>query len=313
MSYNNFKTFEELERSIKRVGDKWITATDYANSDKTYKGKWAMLLMLNRFVENTRKDYRDKLNEMRSTYAPKFLEEQERKLTKEFNLFIEDAKKKERDSIRELGEKKYQMVIDMLTTTPTAEQVSLLNVLQMRKDLDPIEVHHILPVFFKNYQAMRVLDDISKSNGIDLKIPVQLDCRVMFENINRATEYLLGAVDEIGKPKDKQDIRYSAFFFMHPENSEICSDPVYNDIIEVFDNIPQLNDCKAEKTGLNSVEQTKIDWYYRNVNKDDVQGLIEHTEKVITMHPDVAPLLKYTPYGEYLDIISKARSNGEAT
>ena len=310
MSYNNFRTFEELERSIKRVGDKWIASTDNADKDSTYKGKWSMLSLLNQFVERERKDYKEKLNSMRSTYAPKFLAEQEQKLTAEFNTFINGAKAKEKESIKALADKKYQQVIEMLTATPTAEQVRLLNVLQMRNDLDAVEVHHILPTFFKNYQAMRVLDTISKANGITLNIPAQLDCRVMFENIKRATEYLLGAVDEIGKPKDKQDVKYGAFFFIHPEDMEKCSDPVYNGIIEVFDNIPQLNDCKTEKTGLNSVEQTKIDWYYRGVNKDNVQGLIEHTEKVITTHPEVAPLLKYTPYGEYLDIIAKARAEG---
>ena len=308
MSYNNYKSFEELERSIKRVGDKWVSANNNADSSTLYKAQWSMLNNLNQFVEKEQKDYKEKLNSMRSTYAPNFLAEQERKLSADFKEFVEKTKAQEKADIKALAEKKQNKVIEMLTTTPTAEQVRLLTVLQMRNDIDPIEMHNILPTFFNNYQAMRVLDTIAKQNGITLKIPIQLDCRVMFENIKTATEYLLRAVDEIGKPKKQRDIKYNAFFTYNQEEPNKCFDPVFNTIIEVFDTVPQLNDCKTEKTALTAIEQAKVDWYYRDVDKNNIQGLIVHTEKVINQHPEIIPLLKYTPYGEYIDIIANARA-----
>lgn len=308
MSNNNFKSFEELENSIKTAGDKWRAVNNEADDKTLYSAQWSMLNSLNQFVENEQKDYKQKLNSMRSTYAPAFLAEQERKLSAEFSSFIEKAKEQEIGEIKALAEKKQDKVIKMLTTPPTSEQVRLLNILQMRNDIDAIEIHHILPTFFNNYQAMRVLDTISKQNGITLKIPTQLDCRVMFENIKTATEYLLGAVNEIGKPKKQRDIKYNAFFTYNQEEPDKCFDPVFCNIIEVFDTVPQLNDCKTEKTALTAIEQAKVDWYYRDVDKNNIQGLIVHTEKVITQHPDIAPLLKYTPYGEYLDIIANARA-----
>lgn len=311
MSYKNFNTFEELERSIKRVGDKWSAETSDTDSSTRYKSRWLMLNMLSEFVEKQENEYKEKINDMRNTYAPNFLAEQERKLSAEFRGFVETAKNKERAAIKDLAEKKQAKVIDMLCTPPSTEQVRLLNVLQMRNDIDVVELHHILPTFFNNYQAMRVLDTIAKHNGITLNIPTQLDCRVMFTNIKTATEYLLSAVDEIGKPKKQRDIRYSAFFTHNADEPEKCYDPVFCNIIDVFDTVPQLNDCKTEKSGLNSVEQMKVDWYFRDVDKSNEQGLIVHTEKVITQHPEIAPLLKYTPYGEYLDIIAKARAEGK--
>ena len=311
MSYRNFDTFEALERSIKRVGDKWVVVNNDIDNNTRYKSQWSMLNLLDQFVANEEKDYKEKLNAMRSTYAPNFLAEQERKLSSEFNSFVEKAKEQTKADIKALAEKKQNKVVEMLITTPTAEQVRLLTVLQMRKDIDVVELHHILPTFFNNYQAMRVLDTIGKENGITLKIPTQLDCRVMFENIKTATEYLLNAVDEIGKPKKKRNIKYDAFFTFNSDNPDKCYDPIFCNIIEVFDTVPQLNDCKTEKSGLNSVEQMKVDWYFRDADKSNEQELIVYTENVVTRHPEIAPLLKYTPYGEYLDIIVKASAEGK--
>ena len=66
-----------------------------------------------------------------------------------------------------------------------------------------------------------------------------------------------------------------------------------------------------EKTELTPTEQAKLDWYYRDVDKGNVNKLIAHTEKVMTEHPEFTPLLKYTPYAEYVDIVTKARAEGE--
>lgn len=310
MAYNDFRSFEELERSIKKVGEKWVGQSYNLDEEGTYKGQWSLIVTLDRFIKREQADAKKKLNEMKGTYNDAFLKEHGQRITAEFNRFIEKAKEEARNNVRKLAEKKHKKIVEMLTATPTAEQIRFLEVLKMRKDIDAVEMQNILPTFFNNYHAMRVLDTISKENGITLHIPVQLDCRVMFENIRKATDYLIGVINEIGKPHDKQDLRYKAFLTLDPEHPDICHDPIYNNLIETFDTIPQLNDVKTEKTGLNSVEQTKIDWYYRGVNKENVQGLIEHTEKVITTHPEVTPLLKYTPYGEYLDIIAKARAEG---
>lgn len=299
MNYN-FKTFEELEKSVKRADDKWTSSTSHANKDDTYKGRWAALSQFNYFVKNEESEYKEKINSMSSTYAPAFLEKQEKILLSEFNEFVTEVKEKERKSIKALADKKYSQVITMLTTAPTSEQMRLLSILEMRNDLDAVEVHNILPVFFSNYQAMKVFSTICASNGISLNLPVQLDCRVMFENINRATEYLLGAVDEIGKPKDKRNQIYNAFFFIEHDDKN-CSDPVYNKIIEVFDSIPQLNDCRAEKTGLNEMEQAKVEWYYRNVNDENIDEVATHTAKVVNEHPEMRQLLKFTKYSEYVN------------
>jgi hypothetical protein len=305
---SEFKSFEELHQSIKKSGEKWISANSRADRNTQYSGQWAALTDLDFFIRNERRGYEEQLSKMKSTYAPQFLEEKRRKLAAELDTAIKTTVEQMKGNIRSLAEKKKAKIIEMLTSTPTAEQVRLLNVLQMRGNLDAVEMQYILPTFFGNYQAMQVFNAVCQQNGVRLTMPAQLDCRVMFENVQAATDYLLSACDELYKPKNERNIKYSAFFTINPEDPNKCLDPMYMDFVEVLDTVPQLNDCKTEKTALTPVEQAKVDWYYRDADTSNEDKLIAHTEKVITDHPEIKPLLQYTPYASHLDIIAMART-----
>ena len=81
----------------------------------------------------------------------------------------------------------------------------------MRDDLDAVELYDIMPLFYENYHAMRALQAISRQNGITLIAPVQMDASTMHQTIDRAAEYLLGACDEMFKPKS-MTTHYNDFF-----------------------------------------------------------------------------------------------------
>lgn len=309
---SEFKSFEELHQSIKKTGEKWIAANSRADRNSQYSGLWMALTDLDFFLRQERNLYNEKLSNMKSTYAPQFLAEKRKKLDDELNKVITQTTGVMRENIKALAEKKQNKIIEMLTGTPTAEQVRLLNVLQMRGNLDPVEMQYILPTFFGNYQAMQVFNAVCQQNGVKLTMPAQLDARAMFENVKAATEYLLKACDELAKPKRERDIKYSAFFTVDPADPNKCLDPFYMDFVAALDSIPQLNDCKTEKTALTPVEQAKIDWYYRNTEKLTEDQLILHTEKVLTDHPEIKELLQFTPYSKHPDIIALARAEEAA-
>lgn len=309
---SEFKSFEELHQSIKKTGEKWIAANSRADRNSQYSGLWVALTDLDFFLRQERNLYNEKLSNMKSTYAPQFLAEKRKKLDDELNKVITQTTGVMRENIKALAEKKQNKIIEMLTGTPTAEQVRLLNVLQMRGNLDPVEMQYILPTFFGNYQAMQVFNAVCQQNGVKLTMPAQLDARAMFENVKAATEYLLKACDELAKPKRERDIKYSAFFTVDPADPNKCLDPFYMDFVAALDSIPQLNDCKTEKTALTPVEQAKIDWYYRNTEKLTEDQLILHTEKVLTDHPEIKDLLQFTPYSKHPDIIAMARAEEAA-
>lgn len=309
---SEFKSFEELHQSIKKTGEKWIAANSRADRNSQYSGLWVALTDLDFFLRQERNLYNEKLSNMKSTYAPQFLAEKRKKLDDELNKVITQTTGVMRENIKALAEKKQNKIIEMLTGTPSAEQVRLLNVLQMRGNLDPVEMQYILPTFFGNYQAMQVFNAVCQQNGVKLTMPAQLDARAMFENVKAATEYLLKACDELAKPKRERDIKYSAFFTVDPADPNKCLDPFYMDFVAALDSIPQLNDCKTEKTALTPVEQAKIDWYYRNTEKLTEDQLILHTEKVLTDHPEIKDLLQFTPYSKHPDIIAMARAEEAA-
>ena len=311
MSYNNFRSFEELEQSIKRAGEKWQSEHAKVDAGTKYLHQWATLVDLDRFVKTERANLKEELQSMRAKYADRYVADKERALSADLDTFVRNATENAKNNIRALAEKKKEKIAEMIATAPSAEQVRLLNVLQMRSNLDAIEVHSILPLFFSNYQAMRVLETISKNNGITLRLPANLDCRAMFESVDKATDYLLKASDEIIKTGKIRDVKYEAFYFVNTNDPVKCCDPIYMNMIEPLDSVPLLSDCKAEKTALTPAEQIKLDWYYRDADKSNVNKLIAHTEKVITEHPEFAPLLKFTPYAEYVDILNQARSEGE--
>jgi hypothetical protein len=310
MNYNNFGTFEELEQSIKRAGEKWQNEHAKRGADSYYI-QWARLADLDKFFRNERDRVKNELQAMKSKYAEKYVADKEKNLIGRLDTFMNNAIEDAKKDIKALAGKKKEKIADMLSSAPSEEQIRLLSVLQMRGNLDAVEIHTILPVFFSNYQAMRVLETISKQNGITLYVPVNLDCRAMFEAVDKATNYLIEACNEISKPKSKRDIRYEAFFMIDDNDPVKCHDGIYTNMIAPLDNVPVLSDCKAEKTELTPTEQAKLDWYYRDADKDNVNKLIAHTEKVMTEHPEFTPLLKFTPYAEYVDIVIKARSEGE--
>ena len=186
------------------------------------------------------------------------------------------------------------------------EQLRLLKALQMRGDVDSVEVHHILPIFFENYQSMRVLQAVSEQNGIKLRLPVQLDCRKMFNTLNEASNYLLAACNEFSKKWDNMDIRFHAFYTVNEDEKDKQYDPVYQRYIDLFDNTPQLQEVKAEKQRLSKGELARINWYMRDVKGLDISNpadcitIIKKINDVVKEHPDMVTLFKLSEYKDLL-------------
>ena len=120
MAYNDFRSFEELERSIKKVGEKWVSESYNLDGEGTYKGQWAQLVTLDRFIKTEQANTKKKLNEMKGTYSDAFLREHGQRIEAELKQFVEKAKEEQRNNVRELAEKKHKKVVEMLTATPTA-------------------------------------------------------------------------------------------------------------------------------------------------------------------------------------------------
>lgn len=304
-----FKSFEDMSDTIKRMGEKWNKATEGADKVKSYAGVHKHLSSLNFFLNNERNEMNSKIKKLGGIYSQQVVAKQREKLTAEYEETAAKLIEAAREEVRGLTAAKREKMGEMLTTPPSAEQLHLLDVLKMRNDLSMTEVQNILPVFFDNYHAMRVLQTIGESNGIAVKLPVQLDPRTMYDGVKEAHSFLMGACDQLGTSWSKMPIAYRAFFTVNDNEPGKCYDPHYVEYVDVFDSVPQLQEIKAKKTKLTATEAEKIAHYFREVADldpaDSVQDMeiMRHTQTVMSNHPEDMELLKLSKYGEYVKAI----------
>lgn len=307
----DYKTFEQLSSDIRQLDKKWKETTARANKKLTFAGIQKQMQTSYVFITNERKYLNEDINTLRELWSNKVIAEQREKLVSQFNDMVNSIIEAAKQDITALISSKMEKIGEMLTTAPTEEQLRLLSALQMRGDVDSVEVYHILPVFFENYQSMRVLQAIGEQNGLMFHLPVQLDCRTMFNTLNEASDYLLGACNELSKKWDNMDIKYHAFFTTNSSEKDKQYDPVYQHYIDLFDSTPQLQEVKTEKQRLSKVELARINWYMREVKGLDITNPVDHitialkVEDVIKEHPDMRELFLLSEYKDMITEVSK--------
>lgn len=306
MNINNYKSFEELENSVKQLNIKWGDLSKNRNKELTFAGIQNQLQSNYLFITNERKMLDEDILKLKDVWSNKVVAEHKENLIKQFDELVKKIIETAKQDIVSFTSSKLEKIYNMLITAPTEEQLRLLSALQMRGDIDPVEVHHILPVFFQNYQAMKILGVISEKSGITLNLPVQLDCRTMYKTLDEASDYLINACDELCKKWDNVNIKYRAFYTSNSKEKDKQYDPLYQQYINLFDSTPQLQDCKTEKEHLSQSEKVRIDWYFKDVATlnpsdlgDDI-AILRRVKEVMDAHPDMIQLLKLSTYKKYV-------------
>lgn len=302
VNVTDYKSFEQLSEDIKLFNKKWKDLS--ANADKVLTFTWIQKQMqfLYFFITNERNRLYKEIDELKDVWSGKVIAERREQLLTEFNDMVAKSIEAEKQDIATLISSKFEKIGDMLCTAPSEEQLRLLSALQMRGNVDSLEVHHILPVFFENYQSMRVLQAISEQNGIVLYLPAQLDCRTMFNMLKNASDYLLAACNELTKRWDNMDVKFHAFYTTNDKEPDKQYDPLYQSYIDLFDNTPQLQEVMAEKRRLSKVELAKINWCMRDVkeldfsNPEDYVTVAKKVDDVIKEHPEMIELFKLSEY-----------------
>lgn len=306
VNVKDYKSFEQLSDEIRQLNSKWKETAPNKNKKLTFSGIQKQMQTLYLFISNERKYLYEDINKLKDVWSNKVIAEKREQLAQQFNEMVASIVEATKQDIAALISSKFEKIGNMLCTAPTEEQLRLLSALQMRGDVDSIEVHHILPVLFENYQSMRVLQAISEQNGITLNLPVQLDCRVMFDTLNEASDYLLGACNELSKKWDNMDIKYHAFYTVKDNEKDTQFDPLYQHYIDLFDNTPQLQEVTAEKQRLSKAEIARINWYMREVkgldfsNPADYITIAKKVEDVIKENPDMVALFKLSEYKDFV-------------
>lgn len=306
---NQFIEMEQLMNRLLESRKAWENGERTVKKPNSYFGIWEAMTNSRTFYANERNDLEAQYKEMLDKYNPNRVAEYRRKGMDEFNKTLAVATHEFRTMITDFTESKHKEVTKMLRTAPTDSMKNLLETLKMRDDLDAVELHDILPLFYENYHALRALQAISRQNGITLTVPAQMDSATMHQTIDEARDYLLGACGEMYKPKDKLSLQYHAFFCVNPDEKGKVLDPVYQHIIDVLDYIPQLQDIATTKTGLNQLEAIEVEWIYRNLPKNSSKTQItQFTKSVMEAHPNKVGILRMSPYAEYVGIVETAHN-----
>ena len=306
MNINDYKTFEDLSESIRQLKEHWNETGLNAGDRLSFTGIQKEMQNRYFFISNERKELLKDIDKLKDVWSNKVIAERREKLLKQFDDMVKLVIESLRQDIATLSASKLEKIGNMLCSAPTEEQLRLLSALQMRGDVDSLEVHYILPMLFENYQSMRVLQAISEQNGISLTLPVQLDCRTIYNTLNEATDYLLGACNELSKKWENMDVKYHAFFTVNEKEKNKQYDPVYQRFIDLFDSTPQLQECKAEKKHLSKGELARIDWCMRSVKGLDMNNSADYiliakcVADVLKEHPDMKNLFELS---EYRDMI----------
>lgn len=308
MATNNnvMREFEKINQSIVALRTEWETGASKPDKPKSYTDLWRKMNDLRFFMRNEYNDRLAEFKQLESLYNPAVLAKEKARFDDEYEKLATAVVSAFRKVIKELTATKHQQVTAMVRTPPTETMRMLLATLEMRDDLDAIELYDVMPAFFENYSALRALQSISRKNGINLIAPCQMDCGFMHQTIDSAADYLYGACDELLMPKGKTG-RYNDFYTVNDNKKDMIYAPMYQEFVKILDYVPQLQDFSANKTSLTPLEQAKIDWYYRDVpeNASELQ-LAQFTRDIMEKYPKDVALLKLSKYAKYLEIAQEA-------
>lgn len=310
---DDIRVFEELQSEITSMGQSWRENAEKAEKRQTFAGIQSVMQGRQFFIQNERQELNNKIKSLSKTWSAEVIEKHKTALNDEFNQLEKIIRDCMQNDIKSLVSAKKQAIADMLATPPTTDQLCLMQALEMRKgNVDSLELESILPSLFGNYQAMKMLQNIAAQSGNNVTLPVQLNCKTMFDNLNSIEDYLMRACDYLTVDKKDLPIEYHAFYFVNPEEKETHSDPIFNEYTKLLDSVPQLNAVKVDKTSLNESESTIVKHLFKAVEKldptdsaEDIK-ILKHTQKVMREHPDTIEMLKLSEYAKYVTEVEAA-------
>jgi len=303
--------FIPIMRAVEAMRRKWVDDHKTGTNDlKSVHGIHKQMRVARQFVENERRDYEGKIRSLGNRLNSSYIQRERRSIDDKFTEMKEEVIRGVKQDIRNFVMHKTEQLDRMLATPPTASQLSLLQALQMRsKNLSRAELIRLIPVFYQNYEAMRILDDIAESAGYPIHA-LQLsgidctDITALYDKLDEVGEYLMIAADEIGRP-GKPEPTFRAFYYINPEDpNEYDADVKLYQFKQIFDRIPQLQDFTVAE--LSNAEAAMIDSYFKpiaDVDDSTTVGqlrILRHCLEVYRDHKEDVALIMKSKYARYM-------------
>lgn len=302
--------FEVVARFGEELEEKWLESAIKKNNQDTFAGVQRAMQGMYLFLKKEAKDREEQYQKIleHGKYTPQYIGKQREKLDKEYQNAIDAAVDGAKKTIKDLIAEKYKLLNQMLLEPPTPEQMSLLQAIQMRgNNISKGELTKILPYFYRNFQAMKILETISIAAGKRIRIPLDGDVMDLFGLLDRGGEYLLQAADALKKPNAIVGGRFGAFFYFdnNPKDPGGNADFYYRQFIDTFDTPAQLQKYTVDDS-ITPMEEAKVSTYFTEVAKlDPTKGMdnlniLRMTQQIMKNHPDDLELMKRSKWGKYV-------------
>lgn len=243
----NFSYYQKMFENLVSTGNPKKSGTLRGWQDKAIKTRESL--------KAARKDYDKELQEILATYSKSVAHEKKTVLDAQFDSIVKSATAELESDLDKIIESK-QRQFDKCSGAPTEEELRLLQVLNMRKNLTIAEVANVIGKLNNNVQSLAVLRDIAERSNIH--VPARASTPEEFDTlITRAREFSIRMLDDIAKPDDQLGYHGTSFYrypdgpgeaaaFYGPlDNSTLTSEQI------------SLATAKArEKETLNEVEAT---------------------------------------------------------
>lgn len=185
------------------------TAAGNPNKEKTLDAWQRRAIAVRAALLNIKGDFAKELDELSATYSPQVFEEKRKTVDEDYKALRDIAIKKVSDDLQNvLNAKRAQY--DKCSGAPSAEDLRLLEALNMRSSLSIAEIAAVSGKFNGNVQAVRLLRDIARKHDIvfpDIGGPEEFE-----EQLERAEQFSADHFAEIDTDTDQLNYKGRLFW-----------------------------------------------------------------------------------------------------
>lgn len=208
-------------------------ATNAGNAKKsgTFRGWQEKAIKARSVLKQVRNDYDKDLADLHGTYTTKVFLQKKAELDANYNKVVESVVSVLEKSLSEVIESKRRQ-FDKCSSAPSAEDLRLLQALNMRTSLSVAEVAATIGKLNGNVQSLAVLRDIAAKH--DIHIPVGATTPEEFDaQMERAREFSLDRLREIDTIDKNAGYKARAFYDYpdHPGEASHLYGPLDNNVL----------------------------------------------------------------------------------